>query len=292
MSLRKWGLLSCAMMLALPGFSMAAQQLVLGLVNTSVGVKATSTKNKFRLETDPTLTGSSVAVDNPADLIPTEGLLNNSFDTSQFTLVTDPNTGTYGLGASVQGVAPYEVLGFDVQTVDGGVIDVTDNGIGGSTVAPDTTLGDEGVTKGPDGAAPAVGGGETGNVFDIHFKIVSDENTPPTQALPSNEDQVFYNLFLNQSGDNPLGSIDTTFSDPTSYVTFAPMTGVVGETPETVTFPNIISSSTVPEVSSAGFLGFVGLTLILRRRKAAKELQSLKLVPSQTQTNPIPHVGE
>ena len=237
---------------------MAAQQVALGLVNTSVDVRPTSTKNKYKLETDPALQASPAAPADPSQYIPYEGELNNHFDPTQFELATDPNTGTFALGASVAGEGPFQVVGFYVQTVDGGLVDVQDNGKGGESVT-ELTSGPLDPTDGP------VGGGESGNVYDIHFKIISQDRS---QVLSSDQDQNFYELFLNQIGNNPPG-YDTTFPNQDSFIDFTPIDPNSGLPDETVGPAGIIASAT-PEVSSAGFLAVGGLAIFFRRRRAKK----------------------
>jgi len=272
MSFRNRALLSCALMLAWPCFALAAQQVILGKVNTSVGLKNTAA-NQFKLITDPVLTPSEESGPQPSDYIPVEGYLDSHFDPAQFELNNDPTTGMPSLGSSVMGVLPYQVLGFEVQTVDGGLVDVQDNGEGGSSVTDITNTNQPEGTTAPNGnPLGPVGGGDTGNVFDIHFNIITDEEGT---ALTSDQDQDFYQLFLTQIGNNLPGD-DTTFATPDSFVTFDPVDGPSGAglSPITVTFPNI-APSVVPEVSSAGFIAFGGVALFLRRRRAKKESQAL-----------------
>jgi hypothetical protein len=274
MQMTKWGYLSVGLALALsPCAAHAAQQVSIGKVNTSVGVKPTSAKNKFILETDPAFSpGAVVPGGTPADYIPTEGLLNNFFDPTQFQLATDPSTGTFALGASVAGEGAYQVVGFEVQTVDGGLVDVQDNGQGGENVTNDTS-------SPLDPSGGPVGGGETGNVYDIHFKIISQDRA---LAQPSSVDQNFYELFL--IGNNPTINDETTFVTPDSYITFSPIDPTDSDLSSfTVDAPNI-APSVVPEVSTAGFLAVGGASLFLRRRKA--KTQSQAQAPSASSTPP------
>ena len=283
MPFRRWGLLACALLLASPCLALGAQQVALGFVNTSTGVKPTSTKNKDALITDPSL--SFVEGSTPMDFFPAEGLLNTHFDPTQYQLYVDPNVGTFSLGTTVQGAFPYQVLGFEVQTSDGGLIDVQDNGNNGDTYSQ--------ITSGPlDPTDGAVGGTETGNVYDIHFKIINDEQS---SALSSDQDQNFYQLFLTRIGANPPGddsTFPTTFAnDPadTSFVTFDPEEGTTGLSDFTVingVDGGVINGSVVPEVSSAGFLAIGGLTLFLRRRKAKKQGEAAVSLISPTPPDP------
>jgi hypothetical protein len=281
MPLRKWGLSACAILLASAGFAHAGEQVELGLVNTSVGLKPTSTKNKLKLITDPAVTPTLASTGNPSDYIPVEGLLNNYFNPTLFQLDTSPNTGTFSTdGSTAAGIAPYEVLGFEVQTIDGGLINVQDNGLGGDTITP-VTSGPLDPTNGP------VGGGENGYVYDIHFKIVNNEisSNPP---LTSDQDQDFYQLFLtqitNSSDPGYYSAFATNFpGDPgdSSFVTFAPAPGMTGLADVTVVSPDINGAS-VPEASTACFLGLAGLTLFARHRRAKRESRAMELSQSQT----------
>ena len=283
MPLRKWGLSACAVVLASAGFAHAGEQVELGLVNTSVGLKPTSTKNKLKLITDPAVQPTASSTGNPADYIPVEGMLNNYFDPTKFSLDTSPSTGTFSTdGSTAAGIAPYEVLGFEVQTIDGGLINVQDNGLGGDTITK-VTSGPLDPTNGP------VGGGESGNVYDIHFKIVNNEiaSTPP---LTSDQDQNFYQLFLtqltNSSDPGYYSAFATNFADDpadSSFVTFAPSTAASG-----LGLPNVtvnspyINPASVPEASTACFLGLAGLTLFARHRRAKRESRAMELLQSQT----------
>ena len=255
------GVLALAM---LPGISLGAAETALHLVNTSVGVVPNGTaRNKFKLQTDPqVITGPASAPDpTVSQYIPVEGMLNNHYDTTQFNLSTNLSTGTFTLGDSVAGLGAYQVVGFKVQTVEGGLIDVEDNGLGGDSYTEDT-----------DGVAPngdplgAVGGGYTGNVFDIHFKLIDDRKS---MALSADQDQLFYQLFLDQIGNDPPG-LDSTFSTPDSFITVAPSD--LGSTLQPYTIPGfLINNSYTPEVSSMSLLAFTGIGMLTRRRKASTE---------------------
>jgi hypothetical protein len=265
MPLRKWGIFACTIVLAAGAFARAGEQKELGLVDTSIGLKPTSTKKKLALITDPVLKSADPGL-SPSDYIPVEGLLDNHFDPTEFQLDTSPATGTFSTdGSTVAGIAPYEVLGFEVQTIDGGLINVQDNGQGGDAVTQ-VTSGSFDPSGGP------VGGGETGNVYDIHFKIVNNEEStnPP---LTSDQDQDFYQLFLTQIGTDLPGD-DTVFTTPDSFVTFAESPAATADgvdaPPETVTFGQI-QGAVIPEASTAAFLGLAGTTLLMRRRRAKRE---------------------
>jgi hypothetical protein len=246
MLLKKWGLLLCGIVLFLPNLVRAAEQKALGLVDTSTNIKPTSSKNKFILITDPTLAASPTGND-PTQLIPTNGSLSDYFDPTQFTLATDPSTGTFDLGGSVAGYSPFHVSSFTVQSLYGSLT-VSDNGEGGDNYS----------TSGEFDSSQL-----TGYVTHIDFYLPADS---ASQAQTSDQDQNFYQIYLDGLTPNSADGYAMTEALSGDFVTFGPSTGSTGQTSETVTFGNIVPSA-VPEVSSAGFLAFVGVTLFLRRRR-------------------------
>jgi hypothetical protein len=259
MLMRKWGLVACGFSLALPclalpTLSLGAAETALHKANTSVGVKNTAA-NQWKLETDPSVVTPDPTVGN---YYISGGVLNNHYDPSQFALNTDVGTfttGTFSVGGSVftdPSNPYYQVTSFKVQTVEGGTIDVTDNG-GGSTATADTSTG-------------PVGGGYTGNVLDITFNIISGGEY---YVPPANVDQNFYELNLTQIGSNPPG-YDTTYTDPNSVIDVSPFPAYVGQPgygSYSIPFQDINPSAT-PEVSSASLLAIGGFALLIGRRKA------------------------
>ena len=249
------GLALCLSFCFLPQTTRAALQVTLGEVNTSVGLKPTTTKNKWALQTDP-------ASDNP-DLsqdIPMEGMLNNSFDPTKFTLdmdpfanplTTPPNAITYGLGFTVMGLGAYQVVGFEVETVGGGDISVQQNPTFGQ---PDLVTGN-------------IGGTPDGNILDIHFKLVPSMRN---LALPATEDQLFYQINLTQipTIENFDPGVATTFTNPDSFLMIGPADPSAPPGGNLMTGPSGINgSSSVPEPTTLALLTLGSLTAASRRRR-------------------------
>ena len=255
-----FGLAALALGFAFACDAQAALQLALGEVNTSVGVKPTTTANKWKLQTDPEIDSSSTNfLDN---YIPVEGSLCNSYDPTKFTLDVNPNTGTYGLGYSVEGLGPYQVIGFDVLMNGGGFIDVHENPTpGGADIV--TLLGN-------------TTGGQSGEVLNIRYQIIADQ---VQNAGPVDLDQLFYELNLTQIGNSPTfdPGIVTTFGNVNSFLTINPTSGAApGSLPITTTFnatggpdggPNFQASNNVPEPTSLSLLAIGVLSLATRRNR-------------------------
>jgi hypothetical protein len=240
---------ACALIALAPCLAFGLEAKDTGHAQTSISAKNTILQ-AWKVTVDPEVDST-----DSSQYIPVDGELDTHFDTSQFTLNTDPSTGTFGVGSSVAGENPYQVLGFEVQTVDGGLYNVQANtATGGSTVTQDTSSGLD-PSDGP------VGGGLTGNIYDIHFQLIPDERA---EAQPANIDQNFYSLFLTAIGNDPPG-LDSTFLTPEDYVTLTPIDPGSGLENQTIPFSEIETAST-PEVSSAGFLA-VGALVLLARRK-------------------------
>jgi PEP-CTERM motif-containing protein len=257
---RLLGLTIFASGFALAGQAEAALQVVLGEVNTSVGIKPTTTANKWKLQTDPSVDPS---VTNVFDTyIPSEGSLCNSFDPTKFTLAVNPNTGTYGLGYTVDGLGAYEVLAFDVELTSGGYVDVHANPTPGG---PDlvTLLGNTSGT--PDG-----------NILNIYYQLIPDR---VEDAAPADTDQLFYEINLDQIGTSPTFTpgVVTTFGNVNSFFTVVPTSGSpAGSQPITTDFsatggigggPNFQSSSNVPEPTSLSLLTLGAVALAKRRNR-------------------------
>jgi hypothetical protein len=257
---RLCGLAILATGFALAGQAQAALQVVLGEVNTSVGIKPTTTANKWKLQTDPSVDPS---VTNVFDTyIPSEGSLCNSFDPTKFTLAVNPNTGTYGLGYTVEGLGAYEVIAFDVELTSGGYVDVHANPTPGG---PDlvTLLGNTSGT--PDG-----------NILNIFYELLPDR---VEDAAPADTDQLFYDINLNQIGTDPnfTPGVVTTFGNVNSFFTVVPTSGSpAGSVPITTDFsatggigggPNFQSSSNVPEPTSLSLLTLGAVALAKRRNR-------------------------
>jgi hypothetical protein len=245
------GALTC---LGLAPAAQAALQVALGKANTSVGLLPTSTANKWKLQTDPAIVQNTVSGPDLSTYIPISGSLSNSYDPTKFTLAVNPLTMTYGLGDSVIGLGAYEVTSFDVQTKNGGLIDVKPN-----PADPNTDLITDITTAGP------VGGGESGNVLNVQFQLIPDRRA---LALPATVDQFFYELHLVQigTGSNFNPGIGTAFPDGSSFLTDAPA-DPTNPSPA-ITTPNtgINSSTSVPEPAMVGLFAITAGTLLARRR--------------------------
>ena len=189
-------------------------------------------------------------------------MLNNSFDTSKFTLdmdpfpnplTTPPNAITYGLGYTVMGMGAYTVIGFEVETVGGGLIDVQQNPTAGQ---PDLVTGN-------------IGGTPDGNILDIHFKL---DPSRRNLALPATEDQYFYQVNLTQipTTDTFDPGVATTYTNPDSFVMISPSDPSAPPTDDLMTGPSgIAGSSSVPEPTSLALLTLASLAAASRRRRQA-----------------------
>jgi PEP-CTERM motif len=243
----------------------AALQVELGEVNTSVNVKPTTTANKWKLQTDPSVDPSITGPDFSTYIVG-DGALSNSYDPTKFTLATNPTTSTYGLGFTVEGLGAYEVTGFTVEMNGGGTIKVQANATpGGPDVVTDTGT---------------VNQGEAGVVEDVEYQLIPDRIA---DALPANMDQFFYEINLNQIGTNPNfdPGVVTVFGDAGSFLTVQPMNPGSGNPPITTLFnptsgpgggPNFQTNTNVPEPTSLGLLAIGAFGLLGRRRKVFRSL--------------------
>ncbi len=248
----------------LPYSAEAALQVALGEVNTSVGLAPTTTKNKWALQTDPAIDNSATTGPDLSQDIPMEGMLNNSFDPTKFTLDTDPFPNpttvppapapgaiTYGLGFTVMGLGAYQVVGFKVETVGDGLISVQQNPTFGQ---PDIVTGD-------------IGGTPDGNILDIHFKLVPSMRN---LALPATEDQLFYQINLTQIPDTTDfdPGVATTFVNNDSFLMIGPADPTAPPGQNLMTGPSGINgSSNVPEPTSLSLLVLGAIGLANRRRR-------------------------
>jgi PEP-CTERM motif len=248
----------------LPCSTKAALQVELGEVNTSVGLAPTTTKNKWALQTDPAINNDTTTGPDLSQDIPMEGMLNNSFDPTKFTLDLDPFPNpttvppapapgaiTYGLGFTVMGLGAYQVVGFEVETVGGGLISVQQNPTFGQ---PDVVTGD-------------IGGTPDGNILDIHFKLVPSMRN---LALPATEDQLFYQINLTQIPTDPNfdPGVATTFVNNDSFLMIGPSDPSAPPGQNIMTGPSGINgSSNVPEPTSLSLLGLGAISLVTRRRR-------------------------
>src|SRR5450432_2497213 len=113
------GIASAASIFGLAPLARGALQVALHEVNTSVGLLPTSTANKWKLQTDPAIVDPVLS-----SYIPVNGSLCNSFDPTKFKLAVNPLSLTYALGDTVEGLGAYQVTQFDVETKNGGLVDV------------------------------------------------------------------------------------------------------------------------------------------------------------------------
>jgi len=254
-------ILACGFLFA--SGAQAALEVTLGEVNTSVDIKPTSTLNKWKLETDPSIASPLTGPDLD-DYIPVEGSLCDSYDPTKFQLATNPTTGTYGLGYTVQGEGPFEVTAFDVQMNDGGFISVQANPTPGG---PDivTLLGN-------------TGGGESGNILNIMYQVIPDRTD---EVAPADTDQLFYQVNLNQIGTSPsfTPGVVTAFGNVNSFLTISTTNTNSGGNPSYTTDfsatggtgggPNFTSSSNVPEPTTA-VIGLFGIAGLLGRRSRSR----------------------
>ncbi|MDP9172459.1 MAG: PEP-CTERM sorting domain-containing protein [Planctomycetota bacterium] len=234
----------------------AALQVALHHANTSVGILPTSTLNKWKLQTDPAIPDQNVA-----DYIPVAGSLCNSYDPTKFKLAVNPITGNYALGDTAVGLGPFEVTSFDVQTKNGGLIDVK--------IDPTNPKKDV-ITDTGD-----VGGGESGNVLNIAFDLIPDRIA---EALPAVQDQLFFELNLVQIGPgaapfNP--GLVTAFPDAKSFITIVPIDPLSNDPPQTTPPEGIDPSNNLPEPAASGLI-VLGATGWLGRRRR-KSVDSAKL---------------
>jgi hypothetical protein len=236
----------------------AAIQVKLHEVNTSVGLKPTSSLNVWKLETDPTVTSS-----DGTDLsiyIPSEGMLDNSFDPTKFQLALNPFTDNFSLSYTVQGLGAFQVDAFDVQMSGGGYI-----GVQMDPTNPNNSI----ITDIGD-----VSGHETGIVSGIFFTLVP---SAVNQALPADQDQLFFqlNLIPINPGPNFDPGMGTVFPDPTSFLKIIPADPTDTTDPPIITYndpPNgeyINPSSSVPEplLTSFAFASAAGILALRRPRR-------------------------
>jgi hypothetical protein len=110
---RTIGLVFAVSCLAIASQAKAALEIAAKKASTSVGMAHTAA-NAWALETDPTISNAPGEETPPlSDYFFSGGVLSNTYDTSQFTLVTDPN-GFPTLQSSVSGLGSYVVTSFTV----------------------------------------------------------------------------------------------------------------------------------------------------------------------------------
>jgi PEP-CTERM motif len=237
-----------------------AAETALKEANTSIGVLPTTTTNKWKLITDPAVNtpapantpdSNQVTID-PMNYIVIGGNLANVFDPTKQHILQD-SSGNYATGVSVEGILPYEILGFDVVTKDGGSVDVSVN-----PANPAVDLITDDTTDGP------VGGGESGLVDNIKFALIGDLRSEAVTAI---NDADFFDLVL---VDN-----DGVTGPPTTGMVIGGPGGEIDLGPTDPNDPNVVpitiinpQTLAVPEPSSIGLLLIGASALGLRRRNA------------------------
>ena len=227
----------------------AALEAALHEVNTSVGLKPTSTTNIWKLETDPFSSDPILS-----NYIPVSGVLDNTYDATQFKLAIDPAITSpsladpgYRLGYSVEGVPPFQVTSFEVMDT-----------IGYYTIAATADPTIDTITPSTD---PAPNGVEAGAVDDITFSLIPSEQN---EALPITEDQNFFelNLVALEGSPNIVGDLYSTTGIPNGSITIEDSQGNTD-----TTGPGGINPSTLPEPASASLLAIGAIGLAARRRR-------------------------
>jgi hypothetical protein len=239
-----------------------AAETALKEANTSIGVLPTNATNKWKLITDPVVNtpvpantpdGNQVSI-IPMNYIVIGGNLENTYDATQFHLLQD-NTGNYATGVSVEGILPYEILGFDVVTMDGGSIDVTVN-----PTNPAVDLITNDTTNGP------VGGGESGTVDNIKFALIGDLRG---DAATADVDSNFFDLVLiDNDGFTGPPTTGTVSGGPGGEIDLGP----TDPTDPTVVPITFINPQSVPEPTTAGLMLLGTAFMGLRRRKTAARI--------------------
>lgn len=232
-----------------------AAETALKEVNTSIGVVGTTSANKWKLITDPAITVTNPTPDgsaifDPSLYIPISGAFANLYDPTKQHLATDAD-GQYATGVTVEGVLPFQVLGFDVLMKGGGDIKVE---VDPTNPAADIVTPTGDVTD-----------GEAGEVDDIQFALIGDLRG---DALTANLDQNFFDVvLLNNPGVTgpPTGTVE---GGPGGSLTIGPVDPTNPNSPDDVTTQDIDTVIT-PEPGSAVLMlvsaGFMGL----RRRKSS-----------------------
>jgi hypothetical protein len=247
----------------------AALQVQLHQVNTSVGLQPTTATNKWKLQTDPSVTitnptsNESDQEDPPSPFhfyIPIAGQFGNTWDPTKFNLAVSPVTNTYSLGDTVDGLLPYQVLSFDVLMKDGGSYHVQED--------PTNPALDDVIPNGD------VGGGEAGEIDNVNFALIGDlKSTAPS----ADSDPFLYeiNLIPIDPGPDFDPGVATVKIGPNDFYTIGPSASDPNsEDPVITTFNNpdegqIINGATtgVPEPATSGLLAALTFGLFGRRPK-------------------------
>jgi hypothetical protein len=241
-----FGLTAAAVCLGIAPVAHAALEKSLHEADTSIGLLPTNATNIWKLETDPVVPDTTDL--NIQDYIPVSGVLNNTYDATQFHLALDPVTNNYALGYSVESIEPFQVTSFDVVFNNGGYDAVSQTA--DPTVPVVTPINDP-------------SGGEAGIVDNITFAVVPSEEN---EDLPANQDQDFFFLnLLSNSGGAPL-IVPFDYSASGGSITIE----IPGEPSSTMTISGTdVITSYVPEPSTVGVFSIVAAGLFMRPKKKA-----------------------
>jgi hypothetical protein len=244
----------------------AALEKELHEVDTSIGL-ANTAANTWKLETDPVMSPTNAPADIPegemlSDFYPVSGILDNTFDPTQFylaTTVAGSETAPLGLGYSVSGIDPFGVSSFEVMCLD------PDGVNRGSYILVQQTAGNgeaDSVTDvgDPDQAM------ETGAVDDINYYLIASDKSA-TEPLPVTVDQNFFELNLVPLTGNPVIVPDLYSASGGSDGTLVISDGN-GNTDTTNENNGTFTTSYIPEPTSAMLLGIPAMMLLKRSRTA------------------------